>query len=574
MKVKAISREFSRAWRSFSVRQRLTLYGFLIVSVIAIAIFWWQINTNNLIKIPASGGSLTEGIIGSPRFINPLLATTDTDRDMTALIYSGLTRPGPNNEFIPDLAESFTVSEDNLIYTFQLKPNLSWHDGEPLTAEDIVFTITRAQDPLLKSSRRAAWEGVKVEKVDDLTVKFTLKQPYGGFLSNTTLGIMPAHLWKQIPVETFSYDALNLAPIGSGPYQIKNTAKNKTDNQIHYYDLAPFKKYALGKPFINRLRIRFYENENVMIAAYHRGEIENLNAISPNTIKSLVGPKTKIVTAPLPRVFGIFFNPNQNKIFTHSEVRRALNLAIDKDAIIKNVFHNFAIPVMHPVPLETIGYADTNQPTAEANLKEAMALLENKGWTKGTDGVYQTTINKETLRLSFTISTSDAEELKAVAEQTATTWRKLGAEVNIKVFEKGDLSQDIIRPRKYEAILFGEVIGHNPDPYVFWHSSQRFDPGLNIANYASVTVDKDLEKLRTTTDQEERLALYKKINEQIIADNPAIFIYSPLFVYLTSNKVQNPNLSTITMPADRFNTIYNWHIETERVWPIFKKQTN
>lgn len=569
MKVKGISREFSRAWRSFSVRQRLTLYGFLIISVIAITIFWWQVNNEYLVEVPASGGSLTEGIVGAPRFINPLLAITETDRDLTTLIYSGLTRADENNQFIPDLAENFTVSEDGLIYTFKLKPDLKWHDGEPLTADDVIFTIEKAQDPLLKSPRRAAWEGVKAEKVDDRTVQFTLKQAYSGFLENTTLGIIPAHLWKQITIETFSYDALNLNPIGSGPYQIKNTAKNDSASTINYFDLAPFKKFALGRPYINHLRIRFYENDNDLIAAYKRGEVESLSAVSPDLIKTLANSDTKVVTSPLPRVFGIFFNPSQNKIFTHSEVRAALNQAIDKQAIIDNVLFGFGTPLANPIPLAAIGHKD-DTPTA-TSLEQAKLLLENKGWTKGGDGIYQKTINKETVRLSFTLSTSDAKELKAVAEQAEMAWKKLGAEVTIKVFEKGDLSQDVIRPRKYDAVLFGEAVGRNPDPYVFWHSSQRFDPGLNIANYANVAVDKKLEKLRGLNNPTERLAAYQEINSQIVADNPAIFLYSPLFVYLVPNNINNLNLLPIAIPADRFTTIAEWYISTDKVWKIFTK---
>ena len=570
MKVKGISRDFSRAWRSFSVRQRLTLYGFILISVVAIVTFWWQINEQYLVEVPASGGSWTEGIVGTPRFINPLLAITETDRDLTILIYSGLTRASSSNQFVPDLADSFTISEDKLIYTFKLKSDLEWHDGKPLTADDVIFTIEKAQDPLLKSPRRAAWEGVKATKIDNQTVQFTLKQPYNGFLENTTLGILPAHLWKKIPIETFSYDALNLDPIGSGPYKIKNIAQSNAGSVINYFDLVPFNKSALGKPYINHLRLRFYENDNALMSAYKRGDIDSLSAVSPDIVKPLVGNNTKVITAPLPRVFGIFFNPNQNKIFTRSEVRSALNQAVNKQEIIDKVLFGFGISLATPIPLAAIGQEDPA--TTSTSLDKARTILENKGWVKGSDGIYQKVIDgKETLRLSFTLATSDATELKAVAEQVEAAWKTLGAEVTIKVFEKGDLSQDVIRPRQYDAVLFGEVVGKNPDPYVFWHSSQRFDPGLNIANYANVAVDKILENLRSITDPTERLTAYEKINTLIAADNPAIFLYSPLFVYIVPTDINNLNLLPITIPADRFTTIAEWYISTDRVWKIFTK---
>ncbi len=563
----SLFRGFRRAWQSFSVKQRLVLYAIIGLSVLAIAIFWWQVNERNLIEVPTNGGSLTEGVIGAPRFINPILAITDPDRDMTALVYSGLTR-GNTDGVEPDLAEKYEVSPDGLVYTFTLKPDLTWHDGKPLTADDVVFTIERAQDPLLKSPRRAAWEGVRVEKIDDRTVRFTLRQPYSGFLENTTLGIIPAHVWKGVSAETFSYDALNLNPIGSGPYQISKVARTDGEAIINYFDLAPFKNFALGRAYINHIRIRFYENEDALLAAYRRGEIESLNAIAGNAAKNLITSDTVIATAPLPRVFGIFFNPNQNKIFAYSEVREALNQSINKQAIIDQVLSGFGTAISQPLPPGSIGYNETAATSTE--LATAKVMLEDKGWKKNTNGIYEKAINKtETLHLAFTLATSDAPELKAVAEAARAAWAKLGVDVTIKVFEKGDLSQDVIRPRKYDAVLFGEVTGRHPDPYVFWHSSQRFDPGLNIAMYASVATDKILEAIRTEGDGAKLLDLYRQVNQNIAHDSPAIFLYSPSFIYLIPKTIHHVNLLPITIPADRFATIATWYIATDKVWKIF-----
>lgn len=565
--MQALSRAINRAWQSFSVYQRLALYVLIIGAVISISIFWWQINNQYLVEVPASGGTLVEGIVGVPRFINPLLALSDTDRDLTNLIYSGLTRAGASGSFIPDLAESFDISDDGLTYTFKLKDDLEWSDGKPLTTDDIVFTIARAQDPILKSPRRAAWEGVKVEKVDEQTIKFILKQPYSGFLENTTLGILPAHLWKDVPLETFSFDELNLNPIGSGPYQIKKVAKNDSAGTISYFDLAPFSNFALGKANISHVKIRFYDNDDALLSAYRVGEIESLSAIAPETAKTLTNSDTQIITTPLPRVFGVFFNQSQNKIFAFSEVRQALNQAIDKPDLITTVLNGFGTPLDGPIPPEAIG--DKTEVKSGSQKIKAETILENKGWKKGSDGIYQKTINKEVIKLAFTLTTSDAKELKAVAAYCETAWKKLGVDVTIKVFEKGDLSQDIIRPRKYDAVLFGEVIGRNPDPYVFWHSSQRFDPGLNIAMYASVSTDKILEQLRTTTTPEERETAYQQFSQNVTADHAAVFLYAPSFIYLLPTKIKNANLLTIATPSDRFNTIASWYISTDRVWKIF-----
>src|SRR6185295_9848602 len=185
-------------------------------------------------------------------------------------------------------------------------------------------------------------------------------------------------------------------------------------------------------------------------------------------------------------------------------VRKALDAAIDKNAIVSTVLGGYGSVITGPLPPDAIGQKSQTSVTAETRVSQAKAILEKAGWKLGSDGIYQksVTINKkkQTVRLGFSLATANTPELEKAAELTADDWKAIGADVKVEFFSQNDLTIDVIRPRSYDALLFGLVIGTESDLYPFWHSSQRNDPGLNIALYANANVDKILEATRSETD--------------------------------------------------------------------------
>lgn len=543
------------------------LLGVLVVSFLAIL---FQVNRYFLVATPAEGGSLTEGIIGTPRFANPLLAITDADRDVTMLVYSGLMRATPDGDLIPDLAESYEISEDGLIYTFRLREEATFHDGEAVTADDVVFTIEKAIDPLLKSPRRANWEGVAVEKIDDRTVSFTLREPYAPFLENTTLGILPRHLWGSVTDDQFPFSDLNNAPVGSGPYRIDKVERDSSGIPVSEV-LRAFPGYVLGKPNISRLTLRFYQNAEAAIAAYERGEIEGVGSLTPADALSLREDDARIEQTTLPRVFALFFNQNQAPVFVHHEVRVALAQSVNRQEIADTVFGGYASPIEGPIPPGLFSSSgNTQKEPPQGDIAASRAYLEKNGWRWNEEkGVLEKKSKTKTEELSFSIATANVEELRKTGELLKASWEALGARVDLKVFEPGDLNQNVIRPRKYDSLLFGEIVGRELDLYAFWHSSQRNDPGLNVAMYANITTDKLLETIRGTSDSEKRETAFRSFEQEIASDVPAVFIYSPDFLYLVPDKVQGVSLGIISSPSERFLNVREWYIETDNVWSIF-----
>ncbi len=560
---------FNRLWRevnaavhSFSIQQQFILGLLALLFVGSLAGLLVYYNEQLLTATPARGGELTEGVIGTPRFVNPLLAVSDADRDLAALVYSGLVRVTSAGDFIPDLAESFTISDDARTYTFTLRPELTFHDGEPLTTADIAFTINQAQDPQVKSVRRAAWEGVTVEVINDREIALHLQQPYAAFLENLTIGIMPKHIWQNINPDSLSLAKENIEPIGSGPFQINQTKLDGNGLPV-YFELTAFRNFSLGQAKLKQIRLNFYPNEEELVDAYNRGQIDSLAAVNPEILSDLNTESEDVLISPLPRIFAVFLNPNENELFTLPEVRRALDQALDKPAIIEEVLAGFGYALTGPLPPGALGYEPSESEPFDP--EAAADTLSRNGWKRDASGAWQ----KGSRTLNFTLSTPDTPELKAAAESIAKRWREFGVTVELKVFELGDLNQNVIRPRKYQALFFGEVVGRDPDPFAFWHSSQRLDPGLNVALYTSITADKLLTDARGLSDRaarEEKLAAFE---EEVRADRPAVFVYSPQFIYLIPNKIKGVSLPPIVTPADRFAAVHEWYLVTDHVWPWF-----
>jgi len=566
--------EINLAFASFSKKEGIFFAGLLAILVLSTLLILNNINQSMVVKVPLRGGTISEGILGTPRFVNPVLAISSADQDLVALIYSGLMRKNSDGTLIPDLAEKFEVSEDNLTYTFTLKDKIYFHDDKPITADDVIFTIEKAKDSIIKSPHKVDWDSVTAQKIDDRTVEFNLQQPLASFLENATLGIMPKSLWENSPIEL---NEANTSPIGSGPFLIKSVAQ-ESSGVINSYELVSFKKFALGEPHLKKINMHFYSNEEELVKALEKGDIEQISSITPSNAGLLKEKNYRVESSVLPRIFGLFFNQNQNQLFTDKVVVKAIDQAIDKDRIVREVLSGYGVAIDNPIPPNMIAYQKlagaTEKITREEILQNVQNNLAKDGWTKGPDGFLQKTTTdknkkKSTVTLQFSISTGNAPDLAQTAEIIKQDLTAIGMQVDIKTFELGNLNQSVIRPRKYDALLFGQIINNESDLFAFWHSSQRKDPGLNVAMYTNAKVDKILQEAFTIINEQERIKKYAQFEDEIRKDMPAVFLYSPNFIYVTTKNLMGFSIDHIISPADRFADVYNWYTETENVWKIF-----
>jgi len=560
--------------QSFGLTEKVIFIILSFILVISSLALLQKVNLNFITERPAHGGILNEGLVGSTRFINPLLELSDSDRDLTYLIYSGLMRATAEGDLVPDLATSYNISADGLTYTFKINPDAYFHDGEKVTADDVKYTIEMAQDLSLRSPKRNNWIGVSVEKISEDKITFRLKQPYSPFLENTTLGILPKHIWANATADEFPFSSYNIEPIGSGPYKIYKIKRNSSGIPV-YYELKAFKKYTLGEPFITTLNFNFYSNEKDLTDAYLAGQIDSTSVLSLQGLDDLKDKSAVMMKKiSLPRIFGVFFNQNQAKVFLNKEVRTALELTANRDRIVAEALNGYGEKITGPLPNGVLSTTPKSTIIYDKDqvIKQAQTILTKAGWKfNETDKIWEKKISKkETQKLAFSISTSNTPDLKKVAEILKEDWTLLGAQVEIQTFDPSDLNQSVIGQRKYDVLLFGEIINRSLDLFAFWHSSQR-NTGYNVAMYTNSKADKLLEEARQISDKEARLKKYALFEKEIQNDVPAIFLYAPEFVCILPTKVQGFKSGLINNRSERFEEIYKWYIETDKIWNFITK---
>jgi len=564
---------------------------FLVLSAIGILIsgtyLAYTATENTFVDLPRSGGTYHEAILGTPRFINPILAVSAADRDLTALIYAGLMTRDESGALSPQLAKGYMRSDDGTTYTFALRKDIHFHDGVPVTAHDVVYTVEQAANASVRSPRFANWDGVRVEATDPHTVVFTLPEPYAPFIENTTLGILPRHIWEPLSPEEMAYSQFNIEPIGAGPYKLDKLIVDKSGIPT-VYELTAFDDYVFGVPHIARFHAHLFPDRTEALAAYHTNKVHGVAGISPVDVDALLRnpgetETMRVVRTPLLRIFGIFLNHNKQPLFRDKAIREALHESIDRAALVGDILYGFGTPLVDPVlPLhmattttkDTPG-AMTTTSTGTSSLplrvRTARTLLEDDGWELSESGIFVLPGDEDEdepdTDLAFRLSTVNNPDLTRTADFLKNEWGALGADVTIDVYEPSDLTQSVIRTRGHEALLFGIEVGHGFDLYAFWHSSQRNDPGLNVAQFADIEADAFLEDLRVATSPAARADLVAAFVERVREERAGIFLYAPDLIYLTRDDVEHVSLHPLADPSERFDRVHEWYLETDRVWP-------
>lgn len=538
---------FRVLYKSLSPERVILFWMLIILSLGLLFAALITFNARFLVSVPSYGGDIREGIVGTPRFINPVLATSEQDGDMTALVYAGLTKKDAYGNAVLDMAESIEESDDKLHYTVTIKDGAQFHDGTAVTVDDVIYTINLIQNPNIKSPHRIEWEGITMEKISDREMVFNLKRPYPLFMDTLTVGILPKNLWKNLTDEQFSLSDYNIHAVGSGPYMIKEI---KTTSGIpRIIVLEAHEQYTLGRPYLDTITIVTYPNERYAIQAFSDGDVSRVHGIAPQTVRSLDVASSSVRTSLLPRTFTVFFNPNKASMLSEKRVRQALQAAINKEAIVQEVLLNYGKVINGPYPF------DEEFSTSTYNFDEAKRLLEGSKAYKANQ------------KLEITLATANTEEMRRVAEMIKSDWEKLGVTTSLVVYEVADLNQTVIKDRDFQALLFGSITSSPTDLYAFWHSSQRSYPGLNISNYVSNRLDRNLEILRSESDTLARAAAYDEVKREFADEVPGIFLFAPALIYVADDKTTTALPHVSLTNSSRFALVHEWYRYSERVWP-------
>jgi len=542
-------------------KEKLFFYFLVFVfcgSLLSWGIFSYYSKTK---AIPKAGGEYIEGIVGQPQHLNPVISSyNNADKDLTRVIHSSLFRYDNAGKLQNDLVENYELSEDKMTYTFHLRQDVSWHDDQKLTAEDVLFTANLIADPNYKSPLRANWSGIEMTKTDDSTLVLKTSVPFVGFLNILTFGILPKHLWENINPEKFPLTDLNLTPIGSGPYKYQSFQKDSNGNIISY-KLVANPKYYGQKPYISKLTFIFHTEEDI-IEAYNTKEIMGMNSIATQKVTEIKKlQSTNLHKINVPWYFAVFLNQTQSVPLAYKEVRKALAQATDRQEIIRDVLNGNAKSAYSPLLPNMPGYTDDIN-KFDFNLEIANQILEDNGWKKGGDGVRA----KDGNRIEFNLVVIDQPELIRIAEILKRQWEAIGARVNVQSFSVFDIQQNYIRPREFDALLFGQSMGADSDPYSFWHSSMKKDPGLNLSVFENKDIDTLIENGRAEFNPEKRASIYQEFQKKLAEEVPAIFLYNPTYLYPVNKSVRGNDIQFMTNPYERFDNIEKWYLKTKRVW--------
>jgi peptide/nickel transport system substrate-binding protein len=488
---------------------------------------------------------------------------------MVALVYSGLMKLDQDGKLANDIAESVEVSEDGKTYHVKIRKGVRFHNGSELTARDVAYTVSLIQNPDLKSPLRGNWEGVVVEEVGEHELNIVLEEAHTPFMENLTVGILPRELWDELPIEQVPFSQNNTEPIGTGPYRVTDVLRNKS-GLINAYKLTAFDASNYN-PNISTVVFNFYQNEEELLTALHNKEIASSPSISSENFGAIDAGTYNIIQSPLPRTFAVYFNQNKSPALRDKSVRQALEAAVNKQALVDQVLDGYGIPTDSPVPVgftavESSSSTDSNAAPVTQNAEE---ILRAGGWNKTQAGTWEKTIDGSPVTLSISITTANTPLFDETANYLAESWKALGIEVNVSQFEQTDLVQSIIRPRDFEALLYGADIGRQVDLYPFWHSSQKSDPGLNIAQYTNIDVDSLLQKIRSDKDPQVKANSLQEVENIIAEEKPALFLFVPTFGYVLDKDVTTTPFTGISKQSERFANISKWHIRSNNLWPIF-----
>lgn len=558
-------RQLRHSYRIFTSTERVILSACAVVMVASMV--WVGIGQAlaHLDTEPTAGGSYTEAMVGQPHYVNPVLSGDSlVDSDLTRLIFAGLFRYDAALQLQPDLAESVQVSDDRRTYTIKLRPDLHWHDGYPITAEDIVFTFEKIADAAVKSPLRPNFKGVAVEQIDGATVRFTLEQPYAAFLDTLTAGIIPQHIWRDVAPAEWRGHSENLRPVGSGPWSFESITRN-TDGSVNSFTLghADIASWRPAAPYLERLIFKFYPDDVQAVSALKTQSVQGLAFLTSTEREDLQRNKRlTFYELPVQGITAVFFNLNQSSPVQDLAVRRALRAAIDHPTLVNEVLKSeqAATPTLLPASVLNDVAAVSK---ARGSDVDADALLTQAGWQR-IGAIRQ---NKRGETLDITLTVLDREPDRKIGQFIQAQWRSLGVETRIDLISAttaADVERIVLRPRAYQALLTTIVYGAHVDPYPFWHSSQRIDPGLNLSLLSDHDVDEMIEQGRRAASPEAERTAYQKLAEWLAKEAVAIPLIVPSRLYAVDSTIQGVTAGTVATPADRFNSLNEWFVKTKK----------
>ena len=536
------------------------------MAVVAVLLLSQQPVIAPLLPEAAPGGVYTEALIGSMGRLNPMLDWNNpSDRDINRLIFSGLIRFDSHGLPQPDLAESWGVSADGTLYNFSLRTNAVWQDGEPVTTQDVLFTIEmiKSVGSLFPQDIKELWSEIEIKELPDGILQFRLPEPFAPFLDYATFGILPKHLLENVTADQLASADFNLAPVGSGPYKFDHLLVE--GGQITGLVLAVNPDYYLKRPFIEQVVFRYYPDSASALDAYEQGEVLGVSQITNDVItQALAEPNLSVYTSRLPQLSLVFLNLNNPAapFLQNEKVRRALLIGLNRNAIVSSILQGQAIIADGPILTGSWAYYDGIE-HIDYDPEAAAALLKEEGYVIPAGGGEVRT--KESESLSFSLVHPDDPIHTQIAQSIQTDWAMINVKVDLQAVPYDQLVSGFLAPRSYTAALadLNTLRTPDPDPYLFWHQSEATG-GQNYSQWENRTASEFLETARTQTNFTDRARLYRNFQVVFTREMPSLPLYYPVYSYAVDSQVQGVQVAPMYDISDRLAYINEWFLVTRR----------
>jgi peptide/nickel transport system substrate-binding protein len=535
--------------------KNLAFFG-AIVSVIILVLFVQRFSLLRdyfIVREAVQGGIYKHGVVGEADKINPLFLQNEAEESISKLVFSGLTTI-VDGQAQPEVAEKWE-NPDATTYIFYIKDNVFWHDGQKLTVDDVVFTLNLIQNPDTRTPKNTIWKGVTYEIMPGNAIKFKLPNAYPGFLKVCSEPILPKHILEKVDPKNIKVAEYNQAPVGTGPYLFDRFDQVGANSEVVLKRNDNY--YKKSRPLIDEVRVVFFENENDLVSSISRRQIDGTDSINGFTkVENISATVTQRIY--LPAYTSVLFN-YKSSILSQKDNRLAVIAALDRADILKSIdLEDSAIygPLLPGSP----GY-NAKQRGQANNLALSKELIEKSGFKKN-DGEYFTKDGKVfEIRFAFIDTDHGRKIATAVSEQL----KKAGIKVSLEPYDAVNFNQNVVRPRNFDLVLIEQNVGLDSELYSFWHSSQISDPGQNLTGYKDRKIDKLLEQSRKSSDRTYIAERNTQIEQAIIDDGAAYYIYRDSAKTVFSDKVAVVKQNRVSRAIDVLNTIDNWYINFKEV---------
>lgn len=533
----------------------------ILIAALGVQTLWSQGSYMTAAAQP--GGTYVEGAIGQINTLNPLFSTSDAEASAARLIFSSLYNYDSTGTLHQDLVDNMSIDASQKVYTATLRSDAKWQDGQPVTAQDIVFTINLMKNPATRYPSRMNWVDISAKALNNVTVQFTLPAVYAAFPQALTFSVLPEHLLKDIAPAAVRESVFSQDPIGSGPFVFNRLQQTDASGNYKVIHLTSNSHYYRGAPKLSRFELRSYPSEPILIKAINTSAVSGATDISVTGIKDI---NQKLVTVtPTILDSGVYLLLNtQNPILNDTAVRQALQLATDTTSLRKSLSGG-VLPLDGPLLNGQLTGANIPGPPV-LDVVKASQMLDSAGWKM--DKGYR---SKDGKPLELTITTPKKSEYEEVLPIIQAQWRKVGVKVDANIIDASSatstFTQNVLQGRNFDVLLNELTIGADPDVYAYWHSSQIGASGYNFSSYSNKIADASLASARSRLEPDLRNAKYTLFVQQWLTDVPAIALYQPVVEYITVSGVHavKPDSHLVTN-ADRYADILNWTVNSGEVY--------